>query len=292
MKKANYTLFQSRSWIFLLCMCFGSFTINAQKVVPIPSDSSSVVETLTSCTGDVTNNSPVQFTDDGLNDGNYADDFARVDTATFCPTNQWSRVKVVFTDFDLADGDTLFGFQGDVAALNAAGLDAAIAAGLIPVGSDLAALKAFLAANPGAAAMLVGQLDGIRAASVGTGSGSGLGTADVASARSVSDAFGGWIDANCDPAINATGCLTFVFETNGDRAKGSGWDAWVDCEARDIAFSGATIPADVQLTCADASFSAALDIVTPNVVACSDPILAPNDMIIVQVKNASGDVVK
>lgn len=283
-------------------MCFGSFTMNAQKVVPIPSDSSSVVETLTSCTGDVTTNSPVQFTDDGLNDGNYADSYARVDTATFCPTNQWSRVKVVFTDFDLADGDTLFGFQGDLAALNAAGLDAAVAAGFTlndgTVVSTLAQLKQYLAENPGAAAMLVGQLDGIRAASVGTGSGSGagsgagLGANDLASARSTSDAFGGWIDASCIPAVNPSGCLTFVFETNGDRAKGTGWDAWVDCEARDISFSGESIPADVQLTCETATMDTMLSIVTPYVIACTDTLDATHDSLIVEIKNEQGASLK
>lgn len=42
----------------------------------------------------------------------------------------------------------------------------------------------------------------------------------------VSQAFGGWIDADC---FNDSGCLTFIFKTNGDGISGAGWDAWWDC---------------------------------------------------------------
>jgi hypothetical protein len=56
-----------------------------------------------------------------------------------------------------------------------------------------------------------------------------------ASGAGVSNAFSGWTNASCDPMRNPTGCLTFVFETNGDRKKGAGWEAWVTCNKRDIA---------------------------------------------------------
>lgn len=52
--------------------------------------------------------------------------------------------------------------------------------------------------------------------------GSGTGTG-------VSRAFGGWVKANNDININPSGCLTFVFTTDGDNNKGSGWEAFVDC---------------------------------------------------------------
>jgi len=314
--------------------------------VPIPSDSSSVVETLTSCTGEVTSDSPVQFTDDGLNDGNYADSYARVDTATFCPTDQWSRVKVVFTDFDVAEGDTLFAFQGDEAALGAAraaavraaaeivaaaeitaaenallaSIDATLPGGAsIPSGTTVEELEAVIAAGTGEDARLAAveedradadaaaaaaaaaiaaaiadlsnslpnsQIEGIIGASVGTGSGSGIGHGSLANARSVSDAFGGWIDADCDPAINASGCLTFVFNTNGDRAKGTGWDAWVDCEARDITLSGVTID-DVQLDCATLP-SMMITISAPDVAGCDDATI--QDSVLLRVQNQVGAV--
>ena len=50
----------------------------------------------------------------------------------------------------------------------------------------------------------------------------------------VSSAFGGWIKSNCDPGINESGCLTFVFTTNGDANKGTGWEAIATCEEKDI----------------------------------------------------------
>ncbi|MFK7979556.1 MAG: hypothetical protein AB8G86_06215, partial [Saprospiraceae bacterium] len=344
--------------------------MNAQKVVKIKSDSSSVVEPLTTCNGEVTSTSSVRFMDDGGNDGNYADSYARLDTATFCPANAESVVKIVFTDFDLAAGDTLFAFQGDKKALDAAAAAAfaaaraAIAANPsvtttksvllsllggspantmtvdsigIPKGTSVAALTALAATTPvdsaavvaamkagylpkgldlsksgvlGAsiavlqalvdatkaslASLAISQLDGVRGASVDTGSGSGaasgagLGTTGLASARSVSDAFGGWINASGIPAINATGCLTFVFSTNGDRAKGTGWDAWVDCGASGLTLSGAGVPKDVQLV---GGALAVLDITAPFGVIGKDTLGGADTLIQVLVKDASGKVI-
>ncbi|MEM6318231.1 MAG: Calx-beta domain-containing protein [Bacteroidota bacterium] len=50
------------------------------------------------------------------------------------------------------------------------------------------------------------------------------------SGNSVSNFNGGWVNSNCDPNINPSGCLTFVFTTNGDNNKGAGWEAKVSCE--------------------------------------------------------------
>jgi len=354
MEKARYTLFQSRSWVFLaltlVCVCFSSLTINAQKEVLIKSDSSSIEEMLTECNDAVTTSSPVQFLDDGSNDGNYADDYARADTATFCPSDQWHRVKVVFTDFDVAPGDTLFAFQGNLAELNAATAAAIAAAAntaaaalnggiagvadsiansitipgdateadleaLVEANADSAAVAAAIEAgffdspidltNPAALAeaiiafkalqqavqtalgsVALNDLPGTTGASDGTGTGVGVGATTLASARSVSDAFGGWIDASCDPAVNASGCLTFIFETNGDRAKGTGWDAWVDCEAREISLSGVTI-ADVRLECADLP-STMITLPAPDVAGCDGATL--QDSVFLRVQNQNGDV--
>ena len=260
MKKLSFTLSQPRNWMLLtltlVFVCFSSLTIHAQGLVKMPKDSKATSTKLTSCNNEVTKDSPVQFTDDGSNDGNYADDAARIDTTTFCPTDQWSRVKVVFTDFDLAKGDTLFAFQGNNAAFAAAGLSKLLAAsGSLPVGTAIPA-----------------------------------GTTSLASARSVADAFGGWIDADCDPAINPSGCLTFIFKTNGDRAKGTGWDAWVDCEARKVALSGVTI-ADVKLRCTEgtpAPVDTLITIAAPTVKGCGVDI---TDSVFLRVHNQHGHIV-
>ena len=45
---------------------------------------------------------------------------------------------------------------------------------------------------------------------------------------------GGWVASNCDPLINASGCLTFEFRTNNDNNKGTGWNGSFDCTERNI----------------------------------------------------------
>ena len=64
----------------------------------------------------------------------------------------------------------------------------------------------------------------------------------------VSNAFGGWIGAHCDPAINNTGCLTFIFKTNGDNSKGTGWSAQITCDDNPIQLTAPNIPS-VKLDC-------------------------------------------
>ena len=59
---------------------------------------------------------------------------------------------------------------------------------------------------------------------------------------------GGWVGANCNPATNPSGCLTFVFWRNGDNQKGTGWEAWVTCEERVTEIRNEAIP-DVDLSC-------------------------------------------
>ena len=150
----------------------------------------------------------VLYRDDNGGGGNYADATVRKDTVTICPATSWETVTVNFTAFDLAEGDTLFAFDGDKAAIKAAFAILDPASGATPAAKDLARL-------------------------IGIGSGSGVG---------VSKAFGGWISASCDPSRNSTGCLTFIFETNGDNKKGIGWDAWTNCASRDIALAAPSLP--------------------------------------------------
>ncbi|MFK7980818.1 MAG: hypothetical protein AB8G86_12610, partial [Saprospiraceae bacterium] len=315
MKKASFTLFQPQRWmskglstlVVLFVMCMGLTTATAQRDTITIGDAKGTVNT---CTGTVSSSSSSMFVDDGGNDGNYADSKERSDTTTIC-AKDGNTVKVVFTDFDVAPGDTLFAFQGDKKALDAAGaaaakaasvkaaaaalaaaqaasipdsiaknltipasqsalealaattldsagVEAAVAAGYLPKGLNLAdaptlatAIKALgiLAAESKAAAasLGLGTLEGTTGASEGTGSGQGVGATSLAVGRggSVSDAFGGWIDADVDPSVNPSGCLTFVFKTNGDRAKGSGWEAWVDCAPRNINIEA---PKDIVIT--------------------------------------------
>jgi len=109
------------------------------------------------------------------------------------------------------------------------------------------------------------------------GTGSGVGNAN---------AFGGWINANCNPKVNPTGCLVFVLKTDGDNRKGKGWDAWVDCEERNITLEPIELN-DVKLTCADAPY-ASITIPAPKVNVCGTPLASSDDKVIVRVKNQYG----
>jgi len=291
MEKKNFTILKNwasltrtlRLFLFIsLCSTIG--TMQAQDIVMrfVPMDSTFTADTLTTCGGTVTSDD-VRFTDDGGNDGNYSDDHERRDTVEICPQDQWHRVKVVFTEFDVARGDTLFAFQGSRSAFDKANLAAAIAAGFLAANATIADLQTL---SPTQLQTLLNGLSGVRAGSLDTGSGSGI--IGAASARSVSDAFGGWIDANCDPGVNASGCLTFLFKTNGDRAKGTGWDAWVDCEARDITLSDVTIP-DVKLRCTEGMATPTSGVVTiaaPTVMGCDTATIA--DSVFLRVYNQYG----
>ncbi len=66
-----------------------------------------------------------------------------------------------------------------------------------------------------------------------------------ASGGSASAAFGAWVQANCDPNLNPTGCLSFRFKTNGDSNKGTGWNAWVNCTERNIQLKAPDIRSNV-----------------------------------------------
>ena len=249
--------------LFVWC-CFGLQLTEAQVVklvrggdpAVMPFDATAPHDTLANCyiLPDCNEDGPsnaaavksLLFTDDGNNDGNYADPIGhqRRDTVEICPQDKWHYVKVVFTKFDLEDttgmgtGDTLIVYQGDKAAVRDG-------------------------TNPLAPA----------------GSGTGVG---------VSKAFGGWIYAACDPDSNATGCLTFVFKTDGDNAKGAGWEAWVDCAKRDITVVPPSIPS-VKLVCDSAAF-AVITIDTVQIKGCGTGTDNVVDSVILRVTNQHGVV--
>jgi len=70
----------------------------------------------------------------------------------------------------------------------------------------------------------------------------------AASGNGPSSAYGGWVAADCDPNVNDSGCLTFIFETNGDRSKGTGWEAWITCDDNAIGLTAPDIRS-VKLEC-------------------------------------------
>lgn len=123
-------------------------------------------------------NSSVRFFDDGGNEypGLYHDQIPRNDTIELCASA--GKVDLIFVEFGLAEGDTLFAYQGALAELGAAE-------------------KPFFR---------------------------------KASGDRISSAFGGWIHADDE---NKSGCLTFIFKTNGDNHSGVGWDCWWDCSSED-----------------------------------------------------------
>ena len=107
---------------------------------------------------------------------------------------------------------------------------------------------------------------------IGTGAGVG-----------VSNGFGGWIEANCDPKINPSGCLTFIFQTDGDNAKGKGWEAWVDCAERNITFSDLNI--ESQTLTKDSAAYARIVLPAPEVMACGTAVAPTSDSVRLVVTN-------
>ncbi len=143
--KQRYSSFLGRfTLMFLLAWSFaGVQNASAQavnlargavvKMPHVAKDSVSACYALTTCndagpSDAAAVNSP-RWTDDGTNDGNYADDHERRDSIEFCPEDKWHRVKVVFTAFDLEDGkDSLVAYNGTKAALGTR-IDAATGTG-------------------------------------------------------------------------------------------------------------------------------------------------------------------
>ncbi|MEM6318918.1 MAG: T9SS type A sorting domain-containing protein [Bacteroidota bacterium] len=257
MKRMSFTnsrwssLFGRSAFLVLFALCLaGLQNASAQVVMKYTkNDTTCTTFKLATCNGEPTSTS-TRFTDDGTNDGNYADPTGhlRRDTTEFCPTDAWHRVKVVFTDFDLEGNDSLVAFQGKKSELRG------------PFTSTADSLTKRAALRPVAA--------------TGTG---------------VSQAFGGWIDANCDPDSNKTGCLTFILYTDGTNSKGKGFDAWVDCENRNITLDAVNIVSR-KLTC-DSSAYGVITIPAPNVKICKTSVTnMVSDSVIVRISNQHGDV--
>ncbi len=249
MKKAIKTLFQPQSLkmtlmvVFAWC-CLSLPTAFAQDIVITDDGAATHTGNATEVDCDATTSRT--FTDDGGLLGNYADASPRVDTVEICPMDPMNRIKVTFTDFDIAPGDTLFAFDGNI--------------------------------------------DSVRTSAdmIGIGSGSGVGTSNFCTFDRATGAKIGtaWITSSCSPLDNPSGCITFIFETDGLNSKGSGWVADVECEERSTVLGDITIP-DVVLDCDRAT--AAFTIPAPQVIACGEPILGPNNVVNFAVTNERGE---
>ena len=81
--------------------------------------------------------------------------------------------------------------------------------------------------------------------------------------------------------------MTFLLRTDGDNRKGIGWDAWVDCEKREIIIDSLNIKG-TKLKCSETD--ARITIPAPKIMVCGTPLNDASDRVIVRVKNQFGVV--
>ena len=197
----------------------------------MPKDSQAVTVTIKDCAAQN------KFMDDGAaTNFPLYEDFTgepRNDTIAICPSTSWQMVKINFKEFDVAVGDTLMAYDGDLTALK------------------------------NNAAPLLGKSSGV----------------------GVSKAFGGWVAANCSPNVNPSGCLSFIFITNGDYAKGTGWNSWVSCNDRNIVVTPPSIQ-NALLDCEETM--ATLNIGAATIATACGGIT--NDSTIVRISNSAGKI--
>jgi len=187
------------------------------------------------------------FTDDGGEDGNYADATPRMDTVQICPKDAKHRIKVTFTDFDIAELDTLYAFDGNIDSVR-----------LVPE-------------------------------RIGIGSGSGVGVSKFCSTEIGTGAKvgTGWVTSSCSPITNPSGCITFIFDTDGTNSKGAGWKAQVECEERTFKLGDVDID-DVALTCTDGYGQ--VTVAAPPVLLCGDTVRDGKGVVIAKLRSATGEV--
>ncbi|MEM1120859.1 MAG: hypothetical protein AAGJ18_10455, partial [Bacteroidota bacterium] len=108
-----------------------------------------------------------------------------------------------------------------------------------------------------------------------------------ASGTGISVAFGSWVKANCSPDSNATGCLSFVFKTNGDQQVGRGWAAKVNCREKNIALQSPSV------TVMGSGCQPAHRMVTiPAALLTYDCDTIVNDTTFVRIRNSQGIICK
>ena len=116
---------------------------------------------------------------------------------------------------------------------------------------------------------------------------------DAATGQGASQMNGGWVRSSCDPVSSPSGCLTFLFYTDGTNTKGAGWTANARCEARTAELTLVDI-VNPKITCDDITTareaSADVTITAPAVKLCGETATIEQDSVIITVKNQKGEV--
>ncbi|MEM6321287.1 MAG: T9SS type A sorting domain-containing protein [Bacteroidota bacterium] len=246
-KLPRLRLFDKALLLFFTLSLFGTFSANAQVLMNYAkNDTTCTTHKLAVCNGEPSTKS-IRFTDDGTNDSNYAD-----------PTGHQRRDTTEFCPTDAWHRVKAIFTDFDV-----------------EVNDSLVVFNGKKSELRGPFTSTMDSLTRRSANRIGAGSGTG-----------VAQAYGGWVTADCDPLINKTGCLTFIFYTDGNNTKGKGFDAWVDCEARNIELGNINI-ANRKLTC-DSSAYGVINIPAPEVKMCGEVMSSPSDSVIVRVSNQHG----
>lgn len=94
---------------------------------------------------------------------------------------------------------------------------------------------------------------------------------DAMSGNGVSNANGGWLKASCDKTTNSTGCLTFIFKTNDDLIKSTGWVANVSCEDNTIQIQCAN-NVSAKDNCRNPSTAIPVTFTAPTFTACNGTV--------------------
>jgi len=106
------------------------------------------------------------------------------------------------------------------------------------------------------------------------------------SGTGASNAFGSWVKAHCTPDSNQTGCLSFVFKTNGDNLASAGFKATAGCEERNFQLQAPSINNVSTINC-----SHPYQIITiPAALVTTNCDTVYNDTTYVRIKNTQGQI--
>ena len=86
-------------------------------------------------------------------------------------------------------------------------------------------------------------------------------------------ATGGWTASSCGSA-NTSGCISFIFRTNGDRVKSTGWKAKVVCDPSDIKVQCVS-DVSVQQDCPDSESLVSVSFKVPTITSCGGSAKLP-----------------
>ncbi len=110
---------------------------------------------------------------------------------------------------------------------------------------------------------------------------------DSGTGYGISNAFGGSFYANCAPDSNATGCVSFIFQTNGDNLASAGFNANLTCEDRGFHIQRPNITSGT--TTCDLPYKL---VTIPAAFVSSTCTNAFNDTTFVRIKNSDGMICK